>query len=106
MNRLVKTILSKLRSKTKKATAGEEKRERMDKRLKKVMEQNCKQAKNTDLSGAYDILKVGNKQLQLKIKKIQARFSDQEDIFLLEKTHVIYHKRRKTLEDAKMAFPI
>lgn len=70
----------------------------MEERFKKVMEKNCEHAKtNTDLSGAYDILKIDNEQLQLKIQRLQARLHYQEDIFLLEKTHVVYHMKRKTL---------
>lgn len=66
------------------------------------MEQNCEHAKtNTDLSGAYNILKVDNKTLQLMIQKLQARFRDKEDSLLLKKTRVVYSMRRKTLENAK-----
>lgn len=37
----------------------------------------------------------------MKIQKLQARLCDQEDTFLLEKTHSVDHMRRETLEDAK-----
>lgn len=48
------------------------------------MEKNCEHAKtNTNLSGGYDILKVDNERMQMKIQKIQARLCDQEDTLLL-----------------------
>lgn len=52
------------------------------------MEQNHEHAKtNTYLAGAYNILKVDNEHLQLKIKKLQARLRDQEDSFKYRRLH-------------------
>lgn len=53
----------------------------MEERFGKVMEQNCEHVKiNTDIFEAYNILKVNNERLQLKIQKLQTVFGGQEII--------------------------
>lgn len=65
----INNLEANLRSKTKEAAAAEEKISKMEDKFCKVMEQNCEHAKtNTDLSRAYNILKVHNERLQLKIQ--------------------------------------
>ncbi|XP_070042608.1 uncharacterized protein [Nicotiana tomentosiformis] len=97
----INNLKASLCSKIEEATA-EEKRARMEQRFKKVMEQNSEHARtNTDLCRTYGIMRDENEQLQSKIKKLRSKLQDQEDSFLLEKTYVIYHMRRKTLEEAK-----
>lgn len=57
----INNLEANLRSKTKEAIVAKEKSELMEERLRKVMEQNREHSKtNTNLSRAYNILKVDN----------------------------------------------
>lgn len=98
----IKNLEARLHSKMEEAIADAEKMERMKERLQRVMEKKCEHANtNTDLCRAYDILWVDNDRLQSKIKKLQAKLQDQDDSYLLSKTHAVYHMKRKTLEDVR-----
>ncbi|XP_070034792.1 tropomyosin-2-like [Nicotiana tomentosiformis] len=91
-----------LRSKTEEANAVEEKRAKMEERLKRVIEQNQLHATTSvELDSRISLVKAENDKLQTKIEKLQAKLQDQEDSFLLEKTYAIYHMKRKTLKEAK-----
>lgn len=39
--------------------------------------------------------------MQSKFERLRAKFQDEEDYFLLEKTYEFYEMRRKALEEAK-----
>lgn len=97
----ISNLEANLHSNTEEATTTEDNKTKMEERFRKVMEQNWKHSKtNIDLAGAYNILKVNNERLQLKIQKLQTRFWDKEGSLLLEK-HVVYSMERKTLGNCK-----
>lgn len=67
------------------------------------MDKNQEHAKiNSNPAETYGNLKVENDQLQLKVQELQGRFRVQKEPSMLEKTHVVYRMRRKTLEDVKI----
>lgn len=60
----INSLEESLHSKTEETTATKKKRAKIEKRLKKVMEQNREHMrKNTNLCRTYDIARVENEQL-------------------------------------------
>lgn len=72
---MILALEAAMHSKTEEASVSEEKRAKMEEILWNAMKQNCEHAKtNSELSGAYNILKVDNERVQSKIQKLRARF--------------------------------
>ncbi|XP_070031908.1 tropomyosin-2-like [Nicotiana tomentosiformis] len=93
---------SNLYSKTEDANVAEEKRDKIEERLKRVMEQNqLHETTNVELYYRISLVKTKNDKLQTKIEKLQAKLQDKEDSILLDKIYATYHMKRKTLEEAK-----
>lgn len=98
----VNNLKASLRSKTEEANDVEEKRAKMEERFNKVMEQNQLHARiNIDLDSRISVVRAENDKLQSKIERPRAKLQHKEDSFLLQKTHKIYHMRRKSLEEEK-----
>ncbi|XP_070044936.1 uncharacterized protein [Nicotiana tomentosiformis] len=99
----INNLKADLSSKTEEANVAEEKRAKMEERLKKAMDQNrIHSTTNVELDSRLSALRSERDGLQAEINKLQAKFQDQEDSLVFEKTYVVYHMRRKTLEEAKM----
>nr|XP_009608999.1 ensconsin-like [Nicotiana tomentosiformis] len=91
-----------LRAKIEEASAAEEKRAKMEERLKKVTEHNrLHSTTNVELESKISTMKAENEELQAKIDKLRAKLQDEEDSILFEKTYSMYHMKRTTLEEAK-----
>ncbi|XP_070036511.1 uncharacterized protein [Nicotiana tomentosiformis] len=98
----VNNLKARLCSKTEDANAAEERRAKIEKRLKSVMEQNrLHSTTNIELDSKISMMKSENEELQSKIDKLQAKLWDQVDSFVFDKTYTMYHMKRKTLEEAK-----
>lgn len=85
------------------ANAAKEKMDRMEERLKRAMEQNLLHSTtNVELDSCLSAMKSEREELQAKIDKLQEKVQDQEHSLVFEKTYVIYHIKRKTMEEDKM----
>ncbi|XP_070008290.1 uncharacterized protein [Nicotiana sylvestris] len=98
----VKNLEAKLFSKTEKSHVAEERRAKIEERLKRFMEQNrLHLTTNIEHDSKISTTKAKNEKLQSKIYKIREKLQDQEDSSVFEKTYTIYHTKMNTLEEAK-----
>ncbi|XP_070034857.1 probable kinetochore protein SPC25 [Nicotiana tomentosiformis] len=93
----INNLKANLCSKNEEANAIEEKRAKMEERLKRIMEKNrLHSTTNVEHDSRLSATKDEREQLQAKIDKLQAKIQDQEDSLIFEKTYVIYHMKKKT----------
>ncbi|XP_070054037.1 uncharacterized protein [Nicotiana tomentosiformis] len=98
----INNLKAKLHSKTKKANDYEERRAKMEERLKNVMEQNrLHSTTNVELDSKISTMKAENEKLQSQIDKLRAKLQNPEDSLIFKKTYIIYHTKRKTFAEAK-----